>query len=44
VAVFVIATGLAMATGYWKSNVKPKVYKELIYNSGNPILSHPEHF
>ncbi len=44
VAVFVIATGLAMATGYWKSNVKPGVYKELIYNSGNSILRHPEHF
>lgn len=44
VAVFVIVTGLAKATGYWKSNVKPKVYKELIYNSRNKILSHPEHF
>ena len=44
VAFFVIVTGLAMATGYWKSDVKPKVYKELIYNSRNHILSHPEHF
>ena len=44
VAVFVIVTGLAMATGYWKSNIRPKVYKELIHNSKNEILSHPEHF
>ena len=44
VAVFVIVTGLAMATGYWKSNIKPRVYKELIYNSRNKILSHREHF
>lgn len=44
VAVFVIVTGLAMAAGYWKSNIKPKVYKELIYNSRDHILSHPEHF
>lgn len=44
VAVFVIITGLAMATGYWRNNIKPNVYKELIYNSRNHILSHPEHF
>ncbi|MBE0650222.1 MAG: 4Fe-4S binding protein [Bacteroidales bacterium] len=38
VAVFVIVTSLAMATGYWKSNVKPEVYKDW----GRHILENPK--
>ncbi len=41
VALFVIITGLAMVTGYWKSNVKQTVYKELIFNSKSSTVSHP---